>query len=72
MDNDPYADTDRIKVVVTPTLIIPAYQVKRKKKQRDWRMRIALAAIIISWLLLMALSAFLAWAIVGYAHGGFN
>ena len=72
MDNDPYEDTIPVRVVVTPTLLIPVVTVKRKKPKRDWRMRIALAAIILSWLLLMALSAFLAWAIVGYMHGGFN
>ena len=72
MDNDSYEDTLPRRVVVTPTLIIPAYQVKKRRRKKEWRQRIALIAIIVTWLILFAFSAFLTWLAIGYAHGGFN
>lgn len=71
MDNDPYDDTIPVRVVVTPTLLIPVVTIRRKRK-REWRMRAVLVAIILTWLMLLAVSAYLAWVIIAYAHGGFN
>ena len=58
-----YDDTIPVRVVVTPTLLIPVYRVKRKKK-RQWVQRITLIAIICTWLLLAATTAFLFWMIM--------
>jgi hypothetical protein len=60
-------DTLPRRVVITPTLIIPAYVVKRKKpKNRAYRWTFAL--IIFTWLLLLAITTFLVWSVLIYAR----
>lgn len=62
--DEQYDDTLPIRVVVTPTLIIPVYQVKPRKRRKQWAQRIALAAIIVTWILLATITAFLFWMIM--------
>lgn len=64
MDDNMYDDTLPMRVVVTPTLLIPVYQVKRKKKKKEWGQRIALMGVILTWILLAVVTAFLFWMIM--------
>lgn len=59
-------DTLPRRVVITPTLIIPAYVVKKKVK-KEKRYRWTFIGIIAMWFLLLALCSFLTWAVLAYA-----